>query len=225
MSNENLGKIFEKVGKKYGYDSVKAEFVAYRDFKVKWTRSYKWAEFQVSDYLTDAPDIVIEGLAKTLFERILQISVGPYPQEMTDYITSPEFKKNKQPIYIRRTRGVTKSPVGENKDLTDSLQRLKDMGLVDKDVNPYLTWTKNELTSTVGYCSTLMDTVVMSSVFDDSTIPDSVLDFALYHELLNIREGWAGFGKGEEIDIVEEEEKFPDYKVADTWIRRLGLHL
>lgn len=225
MANENLGKIFEKVGKKYGYDKVGAEFVAYRDFKVKWTRSYKWAEFQVSDYLTDAPDTVIEGLAKTLFERIAGISIDPYPKEMTDWITSPEFKKNKQPIYVRRSRNITRSPAGEIKDLRDSLQRLKDMGLVDKDIDPYLSWSKDELASTVGYCSTLMDTVVISSAFDSDFVPDQALDFALYHELLTIREGWANFGKGEEINIVDEEKKFPDYKDADNWIRRMCLHL
>ena len=35
---ETLKESFGTIGKKYGYDKVGAEFVAYRDFKVKWTR-------------------------------------------------------------------------------------------------------------------------------------------------------------------------------------------
>ena len=54
ITDEILNEIFKKVGNDFGYD-VSAEFAAYRDFKIRWQRSYKWAEFQVSDYLKDAP--------------------------------------------------------------------------------------------------------------------------------------------------------------------------
>ena len=216
---------FEKIGKKYGYDRVGTEFVAYRDFKVKWTRSYKWAEFQVSDYLMDAPKEVFEGLADTLFSRITGLEPKPYSKEMTEYITSEEFTRTKQPVYLKRSRNISRSPVGEHKNLTESLQRLKDLGLVPKDANPYMTWTKEELASTVGYSSTLMDVIVISSAFDSDYIPDQALDFAVYHEFLVTREGWANFGKADPIDVVEEEKKFPDYKDAEGWIRKMCLHL
>ena len=98
------------------------------------------------------------------------------------------------------------------------------MGLVKKDVNPYLTWTRAELQTTCGYCSTLMDTVVISSAFDTRTLPDMVLDYVLYHECLIIRNGWANFGMEDEFDICEEEKKFPDWEEAEGWIRRMGLH-
>ena len=216
---------FEKIGKKYGYDRVGTEFVAYRDFKVKWTRSYKWADFQVSDYLLDAPKIVIDGLADTLFSRITGMEAKPYSPEMTEWITSPEFTKEKQPVYIRRSRNITKTPEGKAKNLEESLERLKTMGLVDRSARPYLSWTKEELTSTVGYSSTLMDVIVISSAFDSEFIPDIALDFALYHEYLITREGWANFGKGEEFDLCAEEKKFKDWKEAENWIRKMCLHL
>ena len=223
-AEETLRESFGTIGKKYGFDKVGAEFVAYRDFKVKWTRSYKWADFQVSDYLMDAPSVVLDGLAETLFSRISGTEAKPYTPEMNDWITSSEFKSEKQPVYIRRSRNISRSPVGKNKDLTESLNRLKRMGLVKKDVNPYLTWTRAELQTTCGYCSTLMDTVVISSAFDTRTLPDMVLDYVLYHECLIIRNGWANFGMEDEFDICEEEKKFPDWEEAEGWIRRMGLH-
>ena len=220
-----LRESFGTIGKQYGYDQVGADFVAYRDFKVKWTRSYKWAEFQVSDYLMDAPRPVIDGLADTLFTRIVGAEAKPYPEAMTDWITSEGFRRSKQPVYVRRSRNITKSPEGKSKNLMDSLERLKAMGLVDESARPYLTWTKDELPSTVGYCSTLMDTIVISSALDSDFLPDEALDFALYHEYLTTREGWANFGKGEEIDICTEEKKFKGWKEADGWIRKMCLHL
>ena len=223
-AEETLRESFGTIGKKYGFDKVGAEFVAYRDFKVKWTRSYKWADFQVSDYLMDAPSVVLDGLAETLFSRISGAEAKPYTPEMNDWITSSEFKSEKQPVYVRRSRNISRSPVGKNKDLTESLNRLKKMGLVKKDVNPYLTWTRAELQTTCGYCSTLMDTIVISSAFDIKTLPDMVLDYVLYHECLIIRNGWANFGLEDEFDICEEEKKFPDWEEAEGWIRRMGLH-
>ena len=222
---ETLKESFGTIGRKYGYDNVGAEFVAYRDFKVKWTRSYKWAEFQVSDYLMDAPGVVIDGLAETLFSRISGTDANSYTPEMTDWITSDGFRESKQPIYVRRSRNITRSSAGKFKDLKESLDRLKGMGLVDQGAEPYLTWTKEDLSSTVGYCSTLMDTIVISSIFDSDTIPDCVLDFALYHEYLITRNGWANFGKADEFDICAEEKKFPKWKEAENWMRRLCLHL
>ena len=223
-AEETLRESFGTIGKKYGFDKVGAEFVAYRDFKVKWTRSYKWADFQVSDYLMDAPSVVLDGLAETLFSRISGAEAKPYTPEMNDWITSSEFKSEKQPVYIRRSRNISRSPAGKNKDLTESLNRLKRMGLVKKDVNPYLTWTRAELQTTCGYCSTLMDTIVISSAFDTKTLPDMVLDYVLYHECLIIRNGWANFGLEDEFDICEEEKKVPDWEEAEGWIRRMGLH-
>ena len=223
-AEETLRESFGTIGKKYGFDKVGAEFVAYRDFKVKWTRSYKWADFQVSDYLMDAPSVVLDGLAETLFSRISGAEAKPYTPEMNNWITSSEFKSEKQPVYVRRSRNISRTPKGKNKDLTESLNRLKRMGLVKKDINPYLTWTRAELQTTCGYCSTLMDTVVISSAFDTRTLPDMVLDYVLYHECLIIRNGWANFGLEDEFDICEEEKKFPDWEEAEGWIRRMGLH-
>ena len=224
-AEETMNESFRTIGKKYGYDKVDAEFVAYRDFKVRWTRSYKWADFQVSDYLMDAPSVVYDGLAEALFSKITGMEPRPYSPEMTGWITSEEFMRNNQPIYVRRSRNITKSPAGGYKDLTKSLGRLKKMGLIDQCARPYLTWTKDELTHTVGYCSTLLDTIVISSIFDSDTIPDLVLDYALYHEYLITKDGWANFGKGEYIEICDEEKKYPQWKEAENWIKRLGLHL
>ena len=222
-AEETLKESFGTIGKRYGYDRVGAEFVAYRDFKVKWTRSYKWADFQVSDYLQDAPSEVIDGLADTLFSKIAGMEAKPYSDEMTDWITSKEFTRNKQPVYIRRSRNITRSPVGEYKDLKESLDRLKSMGLVPDDANPFITWTKEPLPASVGYCSTLMDAIVISSVFDSDSISDYVLDYVVYHEHLITRDGWARFGKGEDFDIYDEERKFPKWSEAESCINRLCL--
>ena len=59
VTSGHLTEIFEAVGRRYGYEDVKAEFSPLRDFKVRWQRSYYWIVFTISDDLDNAPDDVL----------------------------------------------------------------------------------------------------------------------------------------------------------------------
>lgn len=220
-----LEQVFGAVGKRYGYERVEAEFSVFRDFKVRWTRSIKWIEFQVSDYLMDAPYEVLASLAETIYSNIAGSETVGYTQDMVDWVTSEDFVMNKQPVYLRRSTRITKTPVGQNRDLTDSVNRLKAMGLIDRDADIFLSWTKEPLLSSVGYCSTLMKVIVITSAFDLECIPDIVVDYAVYHEYLTIKEGMVRFGLNDEFDMSSELERFPKSNEAVILIRRMGLHI
>lgn len=128
MKNEKLREIFAKAGEKNGYTSVNAVFEAHDDFKVTWTRTYKWAEFQVSDYLDKAPTKVIEDLANTMFMRIRNLGPKPgepiYPKAMTDYLMSENFRKLKAGIWAERHEAREVLGLQENVE-----ELLKDNGL------------------------------------------------------------------------------------------------
>lgn len=74
MNDENRGltAMFAEAGKRNGYEDVTTEFAAFRDFKVKWTRSYGWANFEVSDYLSDAPEEVLASIGDSEYDQINQ---------------------------------------------------------------------------------------------------------------------------------------------------------
>ncbi|MDR3206484.1 MAG: hypothetical protein LBT41_05285, partial [Candidatus Methanoplasma sp.] len=134
-TDDMLGEVFQEVGGEHGFDRVSAEFTAFKEFKVRWQRSYKWAEFKVSDYMADAPREVLKGLASSLFRRIADMNENNegYPKVLVDWITDPEFAKFKQPVYLKRSRNLSRSTEGEKKSLADSLKRLADMGLAEED--------------------------------------------------------------------------------------------
>ena len=225
MNADILSTSFSEAGKEYGYDSVTAEFCEFREFKVKWRRSCGWAEFEVSDYAADAPPEVIKGLAKTIFGRISRQTRTEYPEEMMEWITSDEFIKKKQPLYLSRSRNLTRSPAGEHRDLEGSYQRLIDMGLVTRDENISLTWTKQPITKRIGNCSVLMKVVIISSVFDTPHIPELVIDYVLYHELIHLDRGFDPFGQLHGTDFRVLEHLYPMHAEAKEWLKRLGLRL
>lgn len=222
---ETLRNLFQEVGREFEFDKVEAEFVAFKEFKVRWQRSYKWADFKVSDYLADAPKEVVKGLATSLFSKITGDEHEGYSEEMCDWITAPEFSKNKQPVYLKRSRNLTRSSKGEVKDLDAAYQRLVDAGLVEVDPLAYLTWTKESNVRKIGHCSVLMKVVSISSVLDTNTIPDFVLDYCLYHELCHLMIGFDPTAKkhGEEFAVLER--KYPQKDEAEDWLKRLCMYL
>ena len=70
MNDRTLRAIFRVAGVRNGYDEVDAEFSPFRDFKIKWMRSYRWISFEVSDYLKEAPEEVIQSLTETVFAKV-----------------------------------------------------------------------------------------------------------------------------------------------------------
>jgi hypothetical protein len=220
-----LKQAFRDAGKEYGYDNVGAEFVAFREFKVRWQRSYKWVSFNVSDYMMDAPGEVIEALARTLFGRIAGKKDVPYSEEMIAWSTSKDFVRCKQPVYLRRSSGLTRSPKGEVRDLEDSMSRLVDAGLAEKDPDLVLTWMKEKNLRKVGYCSVLMKVIAISPALDNAEVPEFVLDYVVYHEYLHASGGMKVFGRPHDPDFKRNEKKYPKYAEAEHILQTLGIDL
>ncbi|MDR1954403.1 MAG: M48 family metallopeptidase [Candidatus Methanoplasma sp.] len=223
-AEEVLRTTFKEIGKEYGFDKVEAEFVAFKEFKVRWQRSYKWADFKVSDYLEDAPPEVIAGLCTSLFSKITGEDEG-YSEDMCRWITAPTFSEYKQPLYLKRSRNLTRSHEGEKKDLEEAYKRLADMGLVEKDPSVHLTWTKESNIKKIGYCSVLMKVITISNVLDTDMIPDFVLDYCLYHELCHLIIGFDPSAKRHGEEFQKLEAKFPKRDEAEEWLKRLCLYL
>lgn len=89
-----LNKAMRNAGIRNGYEDIIAEFSAFRDFKLKWARSYKWISFEVSDYLRNAPQSVIESLAGTVFAKIGGQDKTGYSEEVCEYFSSERFLRD-----------------------------------------------------------------------------------------------------------------------------------
>ena len=224
-ATELLNESFRKVGREYEYDSVTAEFSEFREFKIKWRRSCGWAEFEVSDYMKDAAPGIMEGMADTIFAKISRRSRKNYPKDMIDWLTSDDFIRKKQPLYLSRAKNLTGTGAGEHVDLDEAYGRLVDMGITEYDRNLRTTWTRQPTTKRVGYSSALMKVVMISSVLDSPEIPTFVSDYVLYRELLHLSKGFDPFGHDHGIDFHALERMYPMRDEAEDRLKRLRLYL
>lgn len=127
----DIKKIFECVGKEYGYESVNAIWMASADFKLAWTRVGRSIDFFISDYLKDVDEFAVEETARDLMDRICGgPGSGPglrvYPDSLVSRLTSPEFRRAHIQTYLDRAGDVSEEYC--HVDLDDCMARLADSG-------------------------------------------------------------------------------------------------
>ena len=223
-AREMMKDVFSRIGGQHGYENVSADFVAFKQFKVQWQRSYNWIAFRISDYMMDAPENVMEGLAESIFEKI-DGKKGLYPSDMCDWVLSDEFSIRKRPTFIKRGRYLSDGPVGKYKNLNDSIRRLVDEGLIPPDHNMMVIWNNDRRNDYASTYSVLMRTVMVSAALDDDEVDDTTLDYVVYHQYHQILEGTRTFGTDEDIQTSRPEKGYRWFMEAENQLNRLSLAL
>ena len=217
-----MQEIFARVGKKYGYDDVKADFTPFKDFKVKWMRSYKWINFDVSDYLLGAPTEVLESIAETLFKKIRNEDGAEYSKEVCDWLTSAEFIEKNQQIYMRRCRGMSFTSKGKKHDLAESYDRLVGLGLVERDADIEFRWVFMGTQRQVGHSSVLMKVVAVNDRLDDAGITEELLDYAVYTQVAHVGLGFNATGRNRAGEYNAKLNAYPDRVRLEAELMDLG---
>ncbi len=203
---------------------MKAEFSAFRDFKVKWTRNYKWAEFQVSDYLWDAPPEVLVSLAGTIFAKI-RGEDSDYDEEVCEWLTSDDFLTSKQPTYLKRYPGFRTDAAGDVWDLRESVGRLEEAGLIEREPHEVVGWIRPSRGRSVGHASVLMKVVGISGILDDEAVGESILDYCVYSQMVHVTMGFSPQGRCRGPEYDRMMSRFPDRPRMESELRRLNLHI
>lgn len=213
-TNEQLTTIIADIFKAQGYDEVNAEFVEFRDFKIKWMRTYRWVSFEISDYLKGADEEVIADVFEAVADRIKGENTA-YSERVIGYITSEDFVEEHQPTFIQRFRGA--GPASDR--IMDAYESLVDDGLVERD--PHLRiLSASTFKTSVGKSSVLMRTVVMNERADE--LDDETLRYAVYTQVAHVSVGFDPSAEQKE-RYNSLLDRFPGRSKAETAIVSAGM--
>lgn len=215
ISKEQLTNIAAKVGARNGYDSAEAEFSAFRDFKMKWTRSYKWISFEVADYLKHAPEDVLEELFGTIFRKI-EGTEATYTTRVREYLTSEDFVRDNQPVYVRRFRGAEPA---EGR-VCEVYRDLVDEGLIENDPHIVLLQSKGR-GLVAGAASALMHVVMVNRDIAEGDDED-LLRYVVFAQARRIQQG---FSPEDPRAYEKGLDDFPNRAEAESKLRKAGLSL
>jgi len=200
-----------------------ASFFGPKEFQAYWKRSGNRIDIRISDYLIDAPDEVIVDFSKTVISTIKKKRPN-YGKTYLEWVMSDEYINSKRKIYLRRSRNLTGTTVGNERDIIASLDRLLDSGLLDpKSIgNSFFSWTKIPNKRKLGFCSPMMRVVGISCVLDDISVPEYVLDYVVYHESLHLEQGYRPGQRAHSKEFRDDERKYPKYEEAEKYLKSLA---
>ena len=143
---------------------------------------------RVSDILRDAPPPVYRALAfilvaKLFNQRVMTEHLKLYRQ----YTYQPQVVRASD--LARRQRGrkiVSRTPGGVH-DLNRIFTRLNRQYFENALSRPQLSWSARRTKRILGHHDAVHDTIVISKSLDREEIPEYVVEYVLYHEMLHIK--------------------------------------
>lgn len=220
--NEYLYDIICKVSSKYCQPIKGASFENFKDFKVAWNRTGIEKTYKVSDYVSDAPTEILYDFLDSVIARSTGSKNG-YSSEYIDWVTSDDFVLAKRPTYLQRSRNVSRTTVGKDREIGESLDRLMDANMIcPEDIhNSYYTWTDRPSYTKIGSCNPVFRVITISSSLDSENVPEKVLDYVTYHETLHMRRGYRPHRRAHDKEFRSLERSFPEWKECEKFLTKM----
>lgn len=184
---------------------------------------------RLSDHLQDAPVPVLRGIVGILLCRYYGLRETRVPRD--EYDAYEVFARSDAAMQMRtqshRVRGRKHlDPIGEHRSLLESYLRVMTATGLALPNPPRLSWSKTASRSRFGHQDEAHDCIVLSRILDDSKVPEFVLDFVVYHELLHIaippRRGSGTKMIMHSREFRAAERRFPQWREAEKWLDRLA---
>ncbi len=200
-----------------------AAFYPYSDLRNTIRIENCLTKIRISDILRTAPETIIEYLIEILLAKALRRRPQQHwMDKFNEYIHSPNVEEQHALIRRSRKRKILTSPQGKHYDLQEVFCRINQKYFSGKLPQPELSWSPKRSRRQLGYHEESLNLIVISQNLDRKRVPEFVVDYIMYHELLHIdirptsRNGRRIVHSKE---FNQQERKFEQYKDALRWLK------
>jgi predicted metal-dependent hydrolase len=183
------------------------------------------AHVRLSDVLGEAPREVVEAAAAILLGRLYRRR--PPDELLARYREFSHARSTRKQLLLlrrRRARRMEHRPAGAHYDLEPMFDRLNrryfDKGLI----RPRLGWSTRVWRSQLGCFDPALNQIVMNRELDQRGVPEYVVAYVLYHEMLHLKHPirFARCRRESHSSQFRKEEKlFEEYQRAMKFLARL----
>ncbi|KAB8314183.1 M48 family peptidase [Tolypothrix campylonemoides VB511288] len=189
----------------------------------KCKRSLVEATLTVSEGFINATDETLEALVKAaLFGKCQQTT-----RLIRDYAASEEYSSVLIELDLI-TEVIVENARGKYYNLDELFDKVNREYFASSLVKPRLIWNQINTYRKFGHYEPARDRVMIALTLDDAKIPEFVVSFVLYHELLHKFHG-ATWVNGRRMvhtpEFRRDERKFKLYKEAEEWLKKLASYL
>ncbi|GAB1544083.1 hypothetical protein NUACC21_67590 [Scytonema sp. NUACC21] len=180
----------------------------------------KIATLSVSEGFVNAPDDVLEALVTAaLFANSRNAT-----RVMKDFASSEEYSGVLMELDLI-VEAIAENGRGKFYNLDKLFDKVNSQYFAANLVKPRLTWSKVHTYRKFAHYEPARDRVVMSLSLDDASIPEFVVEFVLYHELLHKYHGTKlvnGRRMAHTAEFRASERQFKLHREAEEWLKHLA---
>jgi hypothetical protein len=181
---------------------------------------------RVSDILRDAPRQVHRALAFILIAKLFNKSVlAEYEALYRQYAYQPQVLRASDLARRKRGRKLLSGSAGRVYDLDRIFTRLNRRYFDNELPRPALSWSARRSKRILGHHDAVHDAIVISRSLDSADVPELIVEYVLYHEMLHIKHRPRVIN-GRRIfhtaAFRADEQRFARFDEAINWLDRLS---
>lgn len=143
---------------------------------------------RVSDILRDAPPQVCRALAFILVSKLFNKSaLEEHLKLYRQYAYQPQVLRASDLARQKRGRKVLTGAAGHAYNLDKLFARLNRRYFGNELAKPALSWSARRTRRVLGHHDYVHDAIVISRSLDDMDVPEYLVEYILYHEMLHMR--------------------------------------
>ncbi len=221
QTTQRIRQIVRKICSIHGQESLNVVVeLAHLAVLYRCRRSMVAATLTVSEGFINANDEILVALVKAALFGNSQHST----RLIKDFSTSEEYSHVILDLDLI-AEVIQENAQGTCYNLDELFDQVNREYFASSLVKPRLIWSRIKTYRKFGHYEPARDRVIMSSTLDDASIPEFVVEFVLYHELLHkyYDATWVNGRRMVHTPAFRRHErKFKLYKEASGWIKKLA---
>jgi SprT-like family protein len=221
-------RIFQRIYTRLGCEGRPPHFVVeyhpYTDLTHTIRLRQDTAHVRLSDVLGQAPRAVVEAAAAILLGRLYRRRP---PAELVETYRQFSYARStrRRLLQLRqlRARRLEHRPAGRHHDLQPLFERLNREYFEGALVTPRLAWSKRVWRTQLGCFDPALGQIVMNRQLDQPIVPEYVVAYVLYHEMLHVKHPIRFVRcrrESHSADFRNEEKRFGEYHRAIRFLAR-----
>lgn len=224
--NSLFADVFQEITRRQTKPDVQVTFYPFaglnHTIRIRNQRVY----VRVSDVLREAPRQVHKALAHILISKLYNKRVGA-EHELTyrQYAYQPHVMRASD--LARRKHGYKQinGATGRHYDLNKIFNKLNRRYFNGELSKPTLTWSARRSKRILGHHDAVHDTIVISRSLDQADVPEYMIEYVMYHEMLHIKHR-PRLINGRRIfhttSFRSEEQRFARFDEAMNWLDKMA---
>ena len=220
-------RVFQRIYTRIGCEGRPPHFVVeyhpYADLTHTIRLRQDTAYVRISDLLRDAPRPIFEAAAAILLGRLYRrLPPAEFVNAYRTFSYARATRRKLLTLRQRRARRVEHRPAGKHHDLQPMFEQLNGRYFDNALQEPRLGWSNRAWRTQLGCFDPALDQIVINRQLDRKNVPEYVVAYVLYHEMLHLKHPMRFARCRRESHSPQfraEEKKFAGYQLAMKFLK------